>query len=62
MKMPLRLLIDDRKGQDMIEYALISAFIAACVVALGPAISSTSTYFSTVVNILNLAISQTSGS
>ena len=30
MKKTLKSLLADRKGQDMVEYALIIAFVAAC--------------------------------
>jgi Flp pilus assembly pilin Flp len=57
----MKKLLADRKGQDMVEYALITAFVASSVVALAPAIAATSTYLSTVVNILQVAIAQTAG-
>jgi Flp pilus assembly pilin Flp len=52
-------LIADAKGQDMVEYALIAGFVASVAVAAFPAITATGGRFSTVVSMLDLALSQT---
>lgn len=52
-------LMTDRKGQDMVEYALLGGFVASAAVAAFPAIAATSTRFSTVMGILNIALSET---
>ena len=52
-------LMKDRKGQDLVEYALIGGFVASAAVAAFPAIAATGTRFSTVMSILNLSLSQT---
>ena len=62
MKRTLISLAPNRKGQDLVEYALLAGFLAAAVVALSPAILSTSVYFSAVVNLLSQAVAQTAGS
>jgi len=59
---PFTRLARDLRGQDLIEYALLGAFVASCAVALFPAISATGNYFSQVVNVLSAAIAVTAGS
>ena len=61
MKKTLKSLLADRNGQDMVEYALITAFVATCAVALSSAIAETSTYFGAVMSLLQVAINQTAG-
>ena len=54
----LRLLIDDAKGQDLVEYALLAGFVAVAAGALLPAIStSISTIFSRMGSVLSAAAS-----
>lgn len=52
----LRGLIDDREGQDLVEYALLAGFVAVAAGALLPAISaSISTIFSRMGSVLSTA-------
>jgi pilus assembly protein Flp/PilA len=52
----LRRLIDDREGQDLVEYALLAGFVAVAAGALLPAIStSISTIFSRMGSVLSTA-------
>ena len=52
----LRGLIDDREGQDLVEYALLAGFVAVAAGALLPAIStSISTIFSNMGSVLSAA-------
>ncbi|MCB1020577.1 MAG: Flp family type IVb pilin [Acidobacteria bacterium] len=54
----LRLLVDDAKGQDLVEYALLAGFVAVAAGALLPAIStSVSTIFSRMGSVLSAAAS-----
>jgi pilus assembly protein Flp/PilA len=54
----LRLLADDAKGQDLVEYALLAGFVAVAAGALLPAIStSISTIFSRMGSVLSAAAS-----
>lgn len=49
----------DTRGQDLIEYALLAAFVAVAGVATFPPIANgISTIFSKVTSEMNLAISQ----
>ncbi len=49
-------LINDRKGQDMVEYALLAGFIAVAAGALLPSIStSISTIFSRMASVVSAA-------
>ncbi len=49
-------LIRDRKGQDMVEYALLAGFIAVAAGALLPGIStSISTIFSRMASVVTAA-------
>jgi pilus assembly protein Flp/PilA len=49
-------LIRDRKGQDMVEYALLAGFIAVAAGALLPGIStSISTIFSRMASVVSAA-------
>jgi Flp pilus assembly pilin Flp len=54
-------LVSDKAGQDLIEYALLAALVAAMAVAVFPAIASTSTLYSRAMNALALALSSTAG-
>jgi pilus assembly protein Flp/PilA len=52
----LRGLIDDKEGQDLVEYALLAGFVAVAAGALLPAISSSiSTIFSRMGSVLTAA-------
>jgi len=49
-------LIKDRKGQDMVEYALLAGFVAVAAGALLPGISeSISTIFSRMASVVSVA-------
>jgi pilus assembly protein Flp/PilA len=49
-------LVKDRKGQDMVEYALLAGFIAVAAGALLPGIStSISTIFSRMASVVSAA-------
>jgi pilus assembly protein Flp/PilA len=49
-------LVQDRKGQDMVEYALLAGFIAVAAGALLPDIStSISTIFSRLASVVSAA-------
>jgi Flp pilus assembly pilin Flp len=48
----------DRRGQDLIEYALMAGFVAVAAGAIMPAISiSVSTIFSQIASVMTLAAS-----
>lgn len=52
----MRGLLDDREGQDLVEYALLAGFVAVAAGALLPAIStSISTIFSRMGSVLSTA-------
>ena len=52
----LRGLIDEKEGQDLVEYALLAGFVAVAAGALLPAIStSISTIFSRMGSVLTAA-------
>ena len=54
----LRLLAEDAKGQDLVEYALLAGFVAVAAGALLPAIStSISQIFSRMGSVLSAAAS-----
>ena len=56
LQMFLANLIKDRKGQDMVEYALLAGFIAVAAGALLPGIStSISTIFSRMASVVTAA-------
>ena len=56
LQMFLANLIKDRKGQDMVEYALLAGFIAVAAGALLPSIStSISTIFSRMASVVSAA-------
>ena len=56
IQMFLANLIRDRKGQDMVEYALLAGFIAVAAGALLPGIStSISTIFSRMASVVTAA-------
>ena len=49
----------DRRGQDLIEYALMAGFVAVAAGAVMPSVaSSISTIFSEVSSVLSVAASQ----
>ena len=49
-------LVKDRKGQDMVEYALLAGFVAVAAGALLPGISdSISTIFSRMASVVSAA-------
>jgi Flp pilus assembly pilin Flp len=49
-------LLSDRKGQDLIEYALMAGFVAVAAGAIMPGVStSISTIFSQVASVMTLA-------
>ena len=53
------LLWKDRRGQDLIEYALMAGFVAVAAGAIMPGIAdSISTIFSKVTSVLSVASSQ----
>ena len=55
----LRFLIHDKRGQDMIEYALMAAFLAVACAAVFPGVSTTiSTVLSEVASVMAVAASQ----
>jgi pilus assembly protein Flp/PilA len=48
----------DRRGQDLIEYALMAGFVAVAAGAIMPAVSSSvSTIFSQIASVMTLAAS-----
>jgi len=51
----------DQRGQDMTEFALLGAFVAAAAVALSPAILAVALYLGQSIRILDLALSSTAG-
>lgn len=52
----LKNLIEEQKGQDLVEYALLAGFVAVAAGALLPAISSSiSTIFSRMSSVLTAA-------
>ena len=52
----LRGLIEEQKGQDLVEYALLAGFVAVAAGALLPAISSSiSTIFTRMGSVLSTA-------
>jgi pilus assembly protein Flp/PilA len=55
----LRLFIYDKRGQDMIEYALMAAFLAVACAAVFPGISTgVSTLLAEVASVMSVAASQ----
>ena len=49
----------DRRGQDLIEYALMARFVAVAAGAVMPSVaSSISTIFSEISSVMNVAASQ----
>ena len=49
----------DRRGQDLIEYALMAGFVAVAAGAIMPAVSSSiSTIFSQIASVMTAAASQ----
>ncbi|MDA0204730.1 MAG: Flp family type IVb pilin [Acidobacteria bacterium] len=56
MAIRLRGLIEEKEGQDLVEYALLAGFVAVAAGALLPAISSSiSTIFSRMGSVLTAA-------
>jgi len=55
----LRNLWRDQRGQDMTEYALIGAFVAAAAMAISPAILATAFYLGRTIHILDAALAMT---
>ncbi len=52
-------LAKDRRGQDLIEYALMAGFVAVAAGAIMPSVStSISTIFSSVASVMAVAASQ----
>jgi Flp pilus assembly pilin Flp len=49
----------DERGQDMVEYALIGAFVATAAVSLSPAIYAVASYFSHSLQLLFVALQNT---
>jgi Flp pilus assembly pilin Flp len=59
MQQALDQLKNDRRGQDLIEYALMAGFVAVAAGAIMPGISnSISTIFSKVSSVMEVASSQ----
>jgi len=54
----LRALWKDDRGQDMLEYALIVAFIASASGACMPAANATASYLSRTMQVLSSEVSQ----
>jgi Flp pilus assembly pilin Flp len=57
----LQKLWQDQRGQDMIEYALIAAFVAAAAMALSPAVLTTAMFLGRSMRVLDVALSLTAG-
>jgi len=55
----LQKLWHDQRGQDMIEYALIAAFVTAAAMALAPAILTTALFLQQSTRVLELALALT---
>ncbi|MEO5926659.1 MAG: hypothetical protein ABIR70_22790 [Bryobacteraceae bacterium] len=51
----------DQRGQEMTEYALIAAFVAAAAMAISPAILATAMFLGRSMRVLDLALSLTAG-
>jgi Flp pilus assembly pilin Flp len=49
----------DERGQDMTEYALIGAFVAAAAMAIAPAILAVALYLGQSIRILDGALAAT---
>ncbi len=49
----------DQRGQDMVEYALIAAFISAAVMAVSPAILTTVAFLDRSLRVLDLVLALT---
>jgi Flp pilus assembly pilin Flp len=56
-----RKLLKDQAGQDMVEYALLAAFVASLAVAIFPAIGSTAVLYSRAMSALSQALAATAG-
>jgi hypothetical protein len=57
----LQALREERRGQDMLEYALLGAFAASVAIAVFPAIATTGGAFSQAISLLSVALSMTAG-
>jgi pilus assembly protein Flp/PilA len=58
-KISVLLLWKDRRGQDLIEYALMAGFVAVAAGAIMPGVAdSISTIFSKISSVLSVAASQ----
>ena len=51
----------DQAGQDLVEYALLVAFVASLAIAIFPAIGSTAVLYSHAMSALSLALTATAG-
>jgi Flp pilus assembly pilin Flp len=49
----------DERGQDMVEYALAGAFVAAAAMALSPAVYAVATYLGQSMRVIDLALQVT---
>lgn len=49
----------DERGQDMVEYALIGAFVATAAVGLSPAVYAVAAYFGQSIQLLQVALQNT---
>jgi pilus assembly protein Flp/PilA len=55
----LKLSWKDKRGQDLIEYALMAGFVAVAAGAIMPGVSSSiSTIFSKIASVMTMAASQ----
>ena len=52
----LKKLYRNEKGQDMLEYALIAAFVATCATAISPAIAATAAHLGRSIGLLQSAL------
>ena len=51
--------LNDQRGQDTVEYALIAAFIATAATALSPAIAAVALHLGRSINVLDAALAIT---
>lgn len=52
----LRGIWDDERGQDMIEYALVGAFVAAAAIAVSPAVYAVAVYLGQSVRVIDASL------
>jgi Flp pilus assembly pilin Flp len=52
----LRGIWDDERGQDMTEYALVGAFVAAAAMAVSPAVYAVAMYLGQSIRILDVSL------